>query len=311
MAELATIRAQSMAQTTQPSLWHRMWKARWPYLFVAPFYISFSIFALFPIVFSIYLSLTEWNGLAPIKFVGLNNFSLLLKDQLFWQSLLNGITLFVMYVPIMVFLALVLAVILNSKRIRAYRVFRALIFVPYITNMVAAGFTFQLMLNQRQGLFNTLLGAIGVAPIPWLEDTFWAKVSLCLLILWAYLGYHMVIMLAGLQTIPGELTEAAQIDGADRAQAFFYITVPLMRPTIVFSVVLSTMGSFDLFTEVNSLFGGTSGPINTALTPIIHIFHQAFGSNRLGYASATAYVYFAFVFVLTLFQVRYVGRQQT
>src|SRR5262249_40975040 len=158
---------------------------------------------------------------------------LLFKDNVFGQSMLNGIILFVMYVPLMVFLALVLAVVLNSKRVRGFRFFRTLIFMPYITNMVAAGFTFRLLLNQKLGLFNIILGLFNIQPIPWLENTFWARVSLCLLIIWAYLGYHMVIMLAGLQTIPGELTEAAQIDGASRAQAFFYITIPLMRPVIL------------------------------------------------------------------------------
>jgi ABC-type sugar transport system permease subunit len=286
-------------------------KARWPYLFISPFYIFFAIFALFPIVFSIYLSFTEWKGLGPIKFVGLDNFTLLLKDNVFWQSMLNGVILFIMYVPIMTFLALALAVILNSKRVRGFRFFRTLIFMPYITNMVAAGFTFRLLLSEKNGLFNILLGALSISPVPWLESVWGARVSLCLLVIWAWLGYNMVIMLAGLQTIPGELTEAALIDGASPVQAFLFITIPLMRPVILFSVVLSTIGSFGLFTELMSLFSpGGTGPMNAAITPIVAIFRQAFGNFRFGYASAMAYVYFAFIFVLTLFQVRYFSRER-
>ena len=287
--------------------WTEIYRARWPYLFISPFYILFLIFGVYPVLFSLYLSFTEWKGLGPIKFVGLKNFELLLKDKVFLQSMTNGVILFFLYVPIMTFLALVLAVILNSKRVRGFRFFRTVIFIPYIMNIVAAGFTFRLMLNEKYGLVNALLGIFNIAPVPWLESAWGGRVSLALLVIWAWLGYNMVIMLAGLQTIPGELTEAALIDGANPAQAFFYVTIPLMRPVILFSVVLSTMGSFNLFSEIYNLTGG--GPVNATLTPVIVIFDQAFGNFRLGYASAMAYVYFLILFVLTLLQFRYFGQQ--
>lgn len=284
-----------------------VYKARWPYLFISPFYLLFLIFGVYPILFSFYLSFTEWKGLGPIKFVGLKNFELLFKDKIFWQSMTNGVILFFMYVPIMTFLALVLAVILNSKRVRGFRFFRTLLFIPYIMNVVAAGFTFRLLLNQKYGLVNELLGIFDIPPVPWLESVWGGRVSLCLLVIWAWLGYNMVIMLAGLQTIPSELTEAALIDGASPIQAFFYVTIPLMRPVILFSVVLSTIGSFNLFSEIYNLTGG--GPINATLTPVLVIFNQAFGNFRLGYASAMAYLYFSILFVLTLLQFRYFGQQ--
>ena len=287
--------------------WIEIYKARWPYLFISPFYILFLIFGVYPILLSLYLSFTEWKGLGPIKFVGLQNFELLFKDKVFWQSMTNGIILFFMYVPIMTFMALVLAVILNSKRVRGFRFFRTLLFIPYIMNIVAAGFTFRLLLNQKYGLVNALLGIVNIPPVPWLESIWGGRVSLCLLVIWAWLGYNMVIMLAGLQTIPSELTEAALIDGASSIQAFFYVTIPLMRPVILFSVVLSTMGSFNLFSEIYNLTGG--GPINATLTPVIVIFNQAFENFRLGYASAMAYLYFIILFVLTLLQFRYFGQQ--
>jgi ABC-type sugar transport system permease subunit len=220
----------------------------------------------------------------------------------------NGFLLFFMYVPLMTFLALILAVILNSKRIHGFKFFRTIIFIPYIMNIVAAGFAFRLVLNQKYGVVNNLLaGIFHIAPIPWLESVWGGRISLCLLIIWAWLGYNMVIMLAGLQTIPGELTEAAMIDGANSMQAFFYITIPLMRPVILFSVVLSLMGSFNLFNEVFILTNG--GPMNATITPLVDIFNQAFINFRLGYASAMAYVYFVILFVLTLFQVRYFGKR--
>lgn len=284
-----------------------IYKARWPYLFISPFYILFLIFGVYPVLFSLYLSFTEWKGLGPIKFVGLKNFEVLLKDKVFWQSMTNGIILFFLYVPLMTFMALLLAVILNSKRVRGFRFFRTLIFIPYIMNIVAAGFTFRLMLNQKYGLVNAMLGIFNIAPVPWLESVWGGRVSLCLLVIWAWLGYNMVIMLAGLQTIPSDLTEAALIDGANPTQAFFYVTIPLMRPVILFSVVLSTMGSFNLFSEIYNLTNG--GPVNATITPVIVIFNQAFGNFRLGYASAMAYVYFIILFVLTILQFRYFGQQ--
>jgi len=291
------------------SLWREIFRARWAYLFVAPFFVFFALFSLYPVLFSLYLSLTEWKGLGPINFVGLDNYQRLLNDTIFRQAMLNGVLLFIMYVPLMTLLALVLAVILNSKRVRGFRIFRTIIFIPYVTNMVAAGFAFRLLLNQSDGLINQMLAVVDIPPVPWLESIAGARVSLCLLIVWAWLGYNMVLMLAGLQTIPADLTEAAQIDGANYVQSFMYITIPLMRPVLTFSIVLSTMGSFGLFTEVSILTNG-GGPINATITPIVDIFNQAFVNFRLGYASAMAYVYFAFIFVLTLFQMRYLSRTE-
>ena len=299
--------SEKIIRERKSSTWREIYKARWPYLFISPFYILFLIFGLYPVVFSFYLSFTDWKGLGPIKSVGLNNFILLLQDQVFLQSIYNGVILFFMYVPIMTLLALVLAVILNSKRIRGFRFFRTIIFIPYIMNIVAAGYTFRLLLEQKYGLVNTVLNYLKISPIPWLESVWGGRVSLCLLVIWAWLGYNMVIMLAGLQTIPNELNEAAMVDGASPAQAFFRITIPLMRPVILFSLVLSTSGSFYLFNEVSILTRG--GPMNATITPIIDIFNQAFNNFRLGYASAMAYVYFIIIFLLTLIQVRYFGKR--
>ncbi len=290
--------------------WRKIVKARWPYLFIAPFYISFLIFGLYATLFSFYLSFAEWKGLGPMKFVGLKNYVLLLKDKVFIQSMENGFLLFFMYVPLMTFLALVLAVILNSKRVRGFKLFRTIIFMPYVMNIAAAGFAFRLLLNQKYGIVNAFLGnAFHIPPIPWLESMWGARVSLCLLISWVWLGYNMVIMLAGLQTIPSELTEAAMIDGANPVQSFFHVTIPLMRPVILFSVILSLMGSFALFNEVFILTVPVGGPTNATITPFVDIFQQAFANNRFGYASAMAYAYFVIIFVLTLLQVRYFGQR--
>lgn len=287
------------------SLIQRIKKSLWGYTFISPFYILFAVFGLYPLLLSVYLSFTQWQGVGSMEFAGLVNFQLIPKDKLFWLSMSNGVIIFFLYVPIMLFLALVLAVILNSGRVKGFRFFRTLIFLPFITNMVAAGFAFRLLLDHQNGLFNNILGFVGLGPFPWLEDVWWARISLSLLIIWAWLGYNMVIMLAGLQTIPHDLTEAAMVDGATPIQAFFRITIPLMRPVILFTLITSTIGSFGLFAEVTILFNGQFGPANAALTPLIRIYNTAFrGSYQYGLSSAQAYTFFICIFLVTILQFR-------
>jgi lactose/L-arabinose transport system permease protein len=287
---------------------------RWAYIFISPFFILFAIFQAFPVGYSVYISLYDWSGLGPMTYVKLKNYDFLLGPggKAFQQSLQNGVILFFMYVPVMTLLAIVLAVLLNSKRVRGFRIYRTILFMPYITSMIAAGITFQLLLEQDNGLFNVVLQTLGASPQPWMETKWLARLSLCLLIVWGWLGYNMVLMLAGLQTIPHELTEAARIDGANAVQAFFRITIPLLRPVIAFSVILSTIGSFGLFNETQALFTSTqgAGPLRSTLTPLVYIYQQAFSRFRLGRAAAAGYIYFALIFILTLIQLRFVGREE-
>ena len=298
------------------TLWYEIKKNRWAYVFISPFFLLFSVFGLFPIVFSMYLSFQRWNGVRPMEFIGLKHYNWLFQSVLgsgsggrvFWQSVENGFYLFIMYVPLMTFMAIVLAVILNSPRIRGFRFYRTLIFAPYVTSMIAAGFTFRLMLTNDGGLFNLVLDGVGLPTVAWLEEAWWGRASLCMLVIWGWLGYNMVLMLAGLQTIPKELAEAARVDGASPRQVLFRITMPLLRPMILFSVVLSTMGTFALFNEVMALTNGTAGPRRATLTPIVHIYNDAFQNFWFGRASAQGYVYFLLLFVLTIFQFRYIGR---
>jgi lactose/L-arabinose transport system permease protein len=298
----------SQPRKKSSSLWREIVKARWAYLFISPFFILFAIFGLYPLILSVYLSFAEWKGLGPIEMVGLQNFERMLADRVFWQSMRNGAILFLMYVPTMLFMALVLAVILNSGRIRGFRFFRTLIFIPFITNMIAAGFAFRILFTQNNGLINVALEWIGLPAVPWLESIWGARVSLSILIIWAWLGYNMVLMLAGLQTIPKDLSEAAMVDGASPIRSFFSITVPLMRPVILFCAITSTIGSFGLFAEVMALTGG--GPVNATLTPLLRIYNVAFANLRFGYASALAYVFFALIFTITLLQFRFFGRER-
>jgi lactose/L-arabinose transport system permease protein len=308
---ILVLREKNIHQSQKKSFWHEIVKARWPYLFISPFYFLFLIFGAFPLVFSFILSFTTWKGTGPLIFNNFGNYKLILTDKVFWQSMQNGLILFFMYVPFQILLACVLAVILNSKRVKGFKFFRTVIFMPYISSMVAAGFVFQLLFGSRNGLVNSILGFFTISPIPWLDSVWGARFALCALIVWAWLGYNMVFILAGLQTISSELTEAAMIDGANQVQAFFLITIPLLRPVILFCVINSTIGSFNLFGELMSMFHATggSGPLNAVITPLLAVFGQAFHNFKLGYASTQAYVYFLLIFVVALLQLRLFNKE--
>jgi ABC-type sugar transport system permease subunit len=290
------------------ALRRKLRRAGWPLLFVAPFFLLFAVFSLYPIGFSLWLSFRDWSLNGPARWVGLDNYHALLHDTLFWQSMLNAALLFLIYVPAMTFIALVLAVLLNSRYVRLQGVWRTLLFLPYImSGTVAAAFTFQLLFDQNAGYANKLLGFLGASPVPWLNTTWWARISLGLLVLWAWLGYNMLIMLAGLQAIPPELAEAARVDGAGPARVFFRITVPLLRPVIVFSVTLSIIGTFSLFTEPLLLTNG--GPANATTTPVLQIWANTFSFLRVGYSAAMSWIYLAVIVLLALTQYFLVSRK--
>jgi ABC-type sugar transport system permease subunit len=285
---------------TRPRWRQELLRHRWPLFFVSPFFILFAVFNVYPIGFSFWLSLHDWPGLGPMDFVGLANYVELGRDSIFWSSMLNAVILFFIYVPVMTFLAVVIAAVLNSRFLKLQGMWRTLIFVPNITSMVAAGYTFRLMLDKDSGALNHALAILHVSAVPWLDDVWWARISLGLLMIWAWLGYNTVLMLGGLQTIPPELVEAAKVDGATAIKAFWRITVPLLRPMILFSVTISIIGTFSMFTEPYILTRG--GPIRATETPVFQIFNTTFQDLRFGYAAAESYVYFAIIVVITLFQ---------
>jgi lactose/L-arabinose transport system permease protein len=281
----------------------------WPYVFIAPFFVLFGLFLVYPIIFSFWLSFREWPGLGPKTYVGGANYRFLLHDPIFWQTMRNSAVIFFIYVPVMTFLALVLASVLNAGYLRLQGFWRAVIFLPHITSMVAAGYTFRLILDTDSGFANRALGVFGVSPIPWLDSPGWARISIGLLMVWAWLGYNTLIMLAGLQTIPSDVLDAAKVDGANAVQVFRKITVPLLRPQIVFAVTLSIIGTFSMFTEPYILTRG--GPVRATRTPVMEIFSNTFENLQLGYAAAMSYAYFAIIVVVTLVQFVLLSRGDT
>lgn len=280
-----------------------------PYVFISPFYFLFLIFTLYPLLFAFYISFTEWNGINDARWLGLQNYTSLFKDDIFLQTLRNGIIIFIMYVPVLLLLALVLAVVLNSSFVRLKGFFRTVYFIPYITSLVAVGFTFRMLFGTEYGYVNELIMGTGLDKVDWLGSVWGVRITLCILIIWRWLGYNMVIMLAGLQNIPYDLYESARIDGAGPVQSFWKITVPLMMPIIMFTSVLSTIGTFQLFAEPLVLTRGSGGPENAITSVIMYLYNQSFSYLKFGYASAIAYIFFILMFVLTLLQIRLFRRE--
>ena len=285
-----------------------MRRSLWPYVFIAPFLLGFLAFGVFPIAFSLWLSFTDWNGIAAPAWRGLANFRDAFgpSGRAFRDSMLNSALIALLYVPVVTVLSLVVAMFLNDPRVRGFTAFRAMIFAPFVTSMIAAGMVFQLLLGP-QGLVNGLLRAVGLEGLPWLDDPGLARVSLLFLLVWGNLGYNVVIMLAGLQAIPGEVVDAARVDGAGWWARLLLVILPMMRPVVLFSTVFSVAGCFALFNEVVAL---GRGPLDSNVTPLVVIYDTAFSSGLFGLASAQSYLYFLVILGLTVVQFRLIGRER-
>ncbi|MGY3677809.1 carbohydrate ABC transporter permease [Streptomyces sp. TE33382] len=278
-----------------------------PYLLIMPAVLGFAIFKAYPIVSSLWISLTTGNG-DDRRFTGLANYRRLLDDPLFWTALKNTALILVVQVPLMLGLALLLALALNSTKIWLRPLWRLGVFVPSLTGLVAAGVMFSVILNRDAGLLNWVLSLFGVDRVNWLGSPSWARVGVVLVITWHYTGYNAVMYLAGLQGIPNELYEAAMVDGAGPVRRFVSITLPQLRPILLLTVVLSTIGTLQLFDEPYVLTGG--GPDNATLTVTMYLYNNGFKYFDFGYASAIAYALALIVSALGILQVRLMGERR-
>lgn len=281
------------------------WRRATPYVFISPFYILFLLFGLIPILFSIGVSLTDWRGVRVTQFVGLANYIDLFQDPKFFKALVNTLYIWVGSVPPMVFLAVVFAVLINSKTTFFRDIFRTVYFLPIVTSLVVTGLIFSQIFSQSFGMVNNFLAMFGVKPVNWLAEPSLMKLILILALLWRWVGNDMVIMLAGLQSIPEEVNEAAYVDGANERQVFFHITLPLLRPVILFDFITSTIGTFNLFAEPYTLFGGAEGGVRqAALVTGTYLYQNSFVFSKFGYGAAMAWVLAVIIFVLSLIQFR-------
>lgn len=292
---------QSLASTKQNSLRRRrIIEALWGYIFLLPQLAGLLIFSLIPLVYVFYLSTVSWDGLGPIQFVGLQNFlNQLAPDSDLRTALVNTSYYVLITVPGSVILALLIALGLNKVQGKA--VYRVLYFMPYITSSVAVAVIWSWLLNGDFGLINILLRIVFHVQGPsWLTDQRFVIPSIAIVSIWQGLGFNMVILLAGLRNLPATYAEAARVDGANRFQLFWRVTLPLLSPIIFLVTVLSIIFSFQVFDQVFVLTSG--GPGKDSYTMVYHIYHQAFEQFQFGSASASAVILFLIILVVTLIQ---------
>jgi multiple sugar transport system permease protein len=284
-------------------------RARAGRLFVAPNLMAVAVFMLFPLGFSLYMSVQNWDLFRPAKFVGLANYrSLFTGDPLFIIALRNTVVYTVGTVVPTVLISLAVAGVLNRK-VKGISIFRTIIFLPLAVSSVVMAVVWQFVFNTNNGLLNIMLGWIGIGPIPWLVDPKWAMSALCIVSVWRSVPFATVILLAAMQGVPDNLYEAAKLDGAGELRQFVSITVPLIRGALSFVVVISIIHAFQAFDLVYVLTGRNGGPETATYVLGIMLFQHAFAFLEFGYASALAWVMFAILLVLTVLQLR-LGRRR-
>jgi multiple sugar transport system permease protein len=278
-----------------------------PYLMVSPYLLHLLVFAAFPVVFSIVLTFFNWNIISPMEWKGLGNWTHVISDRLFWKSILNTLKFLAVHIPLQIIIALALAEVLNQKiRFRAF--FRAAFFMPVVISGVVVTIMWQQLLGFENGIVNNMLISIGLGKVGWLTDPDIAMISIALMATWKNVGLYVILFLVGLQTVPKQYYEAADLEGASHWQKFTRITIPMINPTIFMVMVLSTLGGFSLFIEPYIMTGG--GPMNSTLSAVLYIYKEAFEYYHMGY-SATLGLFFALMIVLVvIIQKRFIEKER-
>jgi putative chitobiose transport system permease protein len=280
-----------------------------PYSFLLPALVLLGVFVVYPIIAVVYYSFTDYDIATPAVFVGLDNYRQLLADDTFRLALVHSFV-YLLVTPILIFLSIVLAIIVN-RRLKGIHIFRALYFVPAVSGSIAIGLAWRYLFD-RTGLINGVLQSIGIIqqPIQWLSTPSLVLPIAMLLTIWAGVGYYSVIFLAGLQNIPEELYDAARIDGATDFQKHRYVSLPGLRPQIVFVAIISSLAALKVFDEIYVLTNRTGGILDSGVTMVFYLWKQAFQLNHAGYASAIAIGLLLVTLVFSIFNVRILERGQ-
>ncbi len=284
------------------------YKVRHAYLFISPFFILFIAFLLYPALRSVFLSFHKWEGFGIYSFAGGSNYVRLLRDPLFIKSIINSIYIMVLSNVPQWILAVILAVALNSTFLRFRGVWRAVYFSPIILSAVVVSIVFVLIFDTEYGFLNYLLNLVGIDKIGWITTQEVSKLSVSLLAIWRWTGWNMVIVLAGLQSIPLEVYDAAKVDGASGWTLFRYITLPHLRPVLIFIFMLSTIEGLRLFAEPALLTRG--GPAQSSLTMVMYLYRQAFEFRKFGYASTIGVAIFVLIAGVSFVAWRLIAREE-
>jgi putative chitobiose transport system permease protein len=278
------------------------------YGFLAPAFFFLIVFLFIPLGVAIYLSFTRYDLLNSPEFIGVDNYTRLFADPLFWRGLRNSF-IYLIVTPILIVLSITLAIVVN-RRLRGVFLFRTLYYIPAVTSVVAVGMIFEFIFAEPSGLINGVLLAIGLIdrPINFLTHPDSTLISIMLVTIWRGIGFYMIVFLAALQSVPEELYEAAAIDGATKLQQHWYITVPGIRPAIIFVAIISSISALKIFEEIWVMTDGTAGLLDSALTLMFYLYRQAFTNLELGYAASIAVVFSCITIVFSLLNLRYLER---
>jgi multiple sugar transport system permease protein/cellobiose transport system permease protein len=275
-----------------------------PYLFTAPYFIIFLSFAVFPIVFSAFISLNDWHGFDLPSFIGIKNYIEVFHDRLFYKALTNTFLLMIMVIPFQIVLGFIIANFINSKQMVLKKTFRLLNFLPYLTTPIALGIIFALLFDPALGVINGVLGKIGIPAIAWTREPWPARALVSLVTIWRWTGYTAILFLAGLTNINKDYYEASEIDGANAFQKIMAITIPLLKPIITFVILTTMIGCFQIFEEPFMIFTITGkqvgGPDYSVLTGIWYFYDTAFqGKFRNGYGASIAVCLFVIIAIIS------------
>ncbi|MBI2417598.1 MAG: sugar ABC transporter permease [Ignavibacteriales bacterium] len=276
-----------------------------PYLLIAPYILHFAMFVAFPVVFSLVLVFHRWNIISPMEFVGLGNFYRLMGDTFFWQSVINTLYFIIIHVPLQLIIAISFALLLNQP-LRMLGFFRAVYFLPVVVSGVVVTILWQQLFGFENGILNRLLTLISLPRVGWLTNPDMAMPSITIMATWKNVGLYVILFLTGLQTVPEQLYEAADLEGANAWQKFVHITLPMINPTIFMVLVLSTIGGFSLFIEPYVMTGG--GPLNRTLSSVLYIYKQGFFFYHMGYAATMGVTLTGIILALVVLQKKYVER---
>jgi ABC-type sugar transport system permease subunit len=295
--------------TAPPATWWSLQAKLAPYLFLSPFVILFAVFMVYPLVRSFALSFYKTVGPRHEIFIGLDNYKFLLKDRYFWIAVANTTLYSVLYLVFQIPLSLGLALLLNGKTVLCRSLYRFAFFSTHLVGSVFVAVLFAQLLSPRLGLINVILAKLAghKVEISWLGDPNLALFSVLIASLWLSVGWGMIYFLAALQAVDRELYEAAEVDGAGPWRRFWHVTLPGIRPVLIFMILIGTIGSFQLFELPWVLFNQSAGPDNRALTVVMYLFQTGFHANDLGYASAIGWVLVAMILIVSILQLRASG----
>jgi multiple sugar transport system permease protein len=278
-----------------------------PYLLVSPYLLFLTVFVLFPVLFCFFLTFHKWNIIAPMHFIGAENYTRLIHDRLFRKAIGNTLKFLLLHIPLQLVVSLFLAQLLNQK-IAAISFFRASFFMPVIVSGVVVTILWQQLFAYDTGMFNRVLTTIGISKIGWLVNPNIAIYSIAVMATWKNVGLYVILFLVGLQTVPTQYYEAAKLEGATAWQQFYHITLPMINPTIFLVVVLSTIGGFSLFIEPYIMTGG--GPLNQTLSAVLYIYKQAFQFYNMGYSATLGFFYALMIMTVVLLQKKFIEKEE-